>query len=109
MQTSHHIPLESQEGHEEGHYGSFQKSLSAQSWELYIVHSQAPITPNFPSGSTRDIVGDYVQKEMLARHLSHYYSREMSTDGVRTGRCDQIIHRDLNKTLLQIKLTFIFQ
>jgi hypothetical protein len=39
------------------------------------THTHAPITPNFPSGSSRKIVGDYVEKHMSAHHFSHYYSR----------------------------------
>ena len=35
----------------------------------------APITPNFPSGSSHEIVGDYVEIQMLAHHFSHSYSR----------------------------------
>ena len=34
-----------------------------------------PITPNFPFGSSCEIVGDYVKKQMMAHHFSHYYSR----------------------------------
>ena len=52
-------------------------------------HNHAPITPNFPSGSGREIVGDYVEKWMLAHHFSHYHKRRFPKDGVRTGRCDQ--------------------
>ena len=38
-------------------------------------HSGPPITPDFPSGSSRETVGDYVEKwRMLAHHLSHYRS-----------------------------------
>ena len=32
------------------------------------------ITPKFPSSFSREIVGDYVKKYMLAHHFSHYYS-----------------------------------
>ena len=38
-----------------------------------VLQTHAPITPNFPSGSSREIVGDYVEKYMLAHHFSHYY------------------------------------
>ena len=27
-----------------------------------VLQTHAPITPNFPSGSSREIVGDYVEK-----------------------------------------------
>ena len=40
-----------------------------------IVNNHAPITPNFPSGSSHEIARDYVPKEMLAHHFSHYYRR----------------------------------
>ena len=33
-----------------------------------------PITPNFPSGSSREIIGYYVENKMLAHHFSHYYN-----------------------------------
>ena len=33
-----------------------------KSWNFDRVISQAPITPNFPSRSSREIVGDYVEK-----------------------------------------------
>ena len=39
---------------------------------LYWTH--ALITPNFPSGSNHEIVGDYVKKWMLVHHFSYYYN-----------------------------------
>ena len=38
-----------------------------------LIH--APITPKLPPGFSREIVGDYVEKQMLAHHFSHYYSQ----------------------------------
>ena len=43
-------------------------------WPVWST-PQAPITPNFLFGSNRGIVGDYVEKWMLAHHFSHYFSR----------------------------------
>ena len=37
--------------------------------------SHALITPKLMSGSNREIVEDYVEKQMLAHHFSHSYSR----------------------------------
>ena len=34
-----------------------------------------PITPNFLFDSNHEVVGDYVQKHMLAYHFSNYYNR----------------------------------
>ena len=54
-----------------------------------------PLVPwsrtNFSSASSRENVGDDVEKTMLARHVWHYYTPhpEMSTDGVLTSWCDQ--------------------
>ena len=36
--------------------------------------THAPITPTVPSDSNRVIVGDYVEKYMLAHHFAHYYN-----------------------------------
>ena len=38
-------------------------------------HPRAPITPNFPPGSSHEIVGDNVENWMLAHHFSHYYNQ----------------------------------
>ena len=46
-----------------------------EAFRIIVVGSHAPITPNFPSGSSREIVGDDVEKYMLAHHFSHYYRR----------------------------------
>ena len=35
----------------------------------------APITPNFPFGSSREIAGDYVKNQMMAHQFFHYYNR----------------------------------
>ena len=37
--------------------------------------THAPTTPKFLSGSSREIVGDCVEKKMLAHHFSQCYSR----------------------------------
>ena len=39
------------------------------------ARSHAPITPTFPSSSSREIAKDYVEKYILAHHFSHYYSQ----------------------------------
>ena len=54
------------------HYGCLIRAPDSK-WLIYFT--DAPITPNFPSGSSREIAGDYVVKYMLAHHFSHYYSR----------------------------------
>ena len=45
--------------------------------------SSAPITPTFLFGFSCEVVGDYVEKQILAHRFSHYYSwrcrRMMST------------------------------
>ena len=40
--------------------------------EQTYMETHAPITPNFPSNSNREIVGDHVREQVLARHFSHY-------------------------------------
>ena len=35
----------------------------------------ALITPNFPFGCSREIDGEFVKKQMIAHHFSHYYSQ----------------------------------
>ena len=40
----------------------------------FTAHSHALITLNFPSGSNREMVGDYVHKQALVHHFSHYDS-----------------------------------
>lgn len=58
--------------------------------ELRPVVSQthASITPKLSSGSNRENVGDYVEKWMLARHFSDYYSRKCPMEGVITSGYD---------------------
>ena len=39
-----------------------QPRANTTSWKIVVLQSHAPITPNFPSGYGRDIVGDYVKE-----------------------------------------------
>ena len=47
----------------------------------------APITPNFPFGSSREIAGDYVKNQMMGPPIFSLLQPEMPTDGVETTRC----------------------
>ena len=40
-----------------------------------ILSLSCPDHTKFPFGSNCEIAGDYVEKQMLAHHFSHYYSR----------------------------------
>ena len=62
--------------------GNYPEVLNLQ---VVISQTQAPITPNFPSGFNRDIVGDYVHKIDVGSQLFTLLQSEMSADGV---RCD---------------------
>ena len=42
---------------------------------VMCVSYLALITPNFMSGSSHEIVGDYFEKQMLVQHFSQYYSQ----------------------------------
>ena len=53
---------------------------------LKLTHT--PITPYFSFGSTHEIVGDHVEKQMLAYLFFTLLQPQMPTDGVRTGRGD---------------------
>ena len=39
------------------------------------LQPHAPITPNFQFSCSREIVGDYVKKKIMAHRFYHYYSR----------------------------------
>ena len=42
---------------------------------MVMSWDSSPITPNVPSNFDREIVGDYVYKQMLAHRFSHYYNQ----------------------------------
>ena len=48
-----------------------------------VINPCVPITPHFPFGSNCEIVGDYVEKQMLAHHFSHYHNQ----------RCRQMVSK----------------
>jgi hypothetical protein len=45
----------------------------------------APITPHFPSGSSREIYGDYSSKLDVELPLFTLLQREMHMDGTKSG------------------------
>ena len=49
--------------------------LQTQNIHHHQVVTHALITPKFPSGSSHESDGDYIEKWMLAHHFSHYYSQ----------------------------------
>ena len=61
--------------------------------ELQLPTAHALITPNFPSGSSCEIVGDYVEKINVGPPLFTLLQPKMPTDGVRTDWCDQPLNQ----------------
>ena len=65
------------------------------SYHISITMLHVPITPNLPSSCSYEIVGDYVEKQMLVHHFSHCYNRKMPMDGVGIRWCDQRLVHDV--------------
>ena len=56
---------------------------------MSVSLSRAPVTPNFPYGSSREIDGNYIQKINIGPPLFTLLQPKMLMDDVRIGWCDE--------------------